>query len=143
MNAVWLARPGGIGILAGLGPLAFVVDRLIAPLLLVALTIATAQGARDRRARWRRSGAAREAGGLLSASATALWLCLLLTDRLDGREIIGIGPWGAVVLFLATGPLLFGVAAMLAVAALSLRWISVAPGEPALPPPGRRHGAAA
>jgi formate hydrogenlyase subunit 3/multisubunit Na+/H+ antiporter MnhD subunit len=135
MNAVWLAAAwAGIGVIAGLGPARLRRPiALIAPLLLVALTIATVQGG----ARSDGLGGLalpREAGGLISASATALWLCLLLADRLDGREIIGIGTvGGAVVLLLSTGsPLLFGVAAMLAVAALSLRWISVAPGRASL-----------
>lgn len=135
MNAVWLAAAwAGIGVIAGLGPARLCRPiALLAPLLLVALTIATVQGG----ARSDGLGGLalpREAGGLISASATALWLCLLLADRLDGREIIGIGTvGGAVVLLLSTGsPLLFGVAAMLAVAALSLRWISVAPGRASL-----------
>ena len=137
MNAVWLAAAwAGIGIIAGLGPARFRRPiALIAPLVLVALTIATVQvGARPDGLGGAGPALPREAGGLLSASATALWLCLLLADRLDGREIIGMGTvGGAVVLLLSTGsPLLFGVAAMLAVAALSLRWISVAPGRASL-----------
>ena len=137
MNAVWLAAAwAGIGVIAGLGPARLRRPiALIAPLLLVALTIATMQGgARSDGLGGGGLALPREAGGLISASATALWLCLLLADRLDGREIIGIGTvGGAVVLLLSTGsPLLFGVAAMLAVAALSLRWISVAPGRASL-----------
>ena len=137
MNAVWLAAAwAGIGVIAGLGPARLCRPiALLAPLLLVALTIATVQGgARSDALGGGGLALPREAGGLISASATALWLCLLLADRLDGREIIGIGTvGGAVVLLLSTGsPLLFGVAAMLAVAALSLRWISVAPGRASL-----------
>ena len=97
MNAAWLAAAwAGIGIIAGLGPARFRRPiALIAPLLLVALTIATAQGgARPGGLGGGGPVLPREAGGLLSASATALWLCLLLADRLDGREILGIGTVG-------------------------------------------------
>jgi hypothetical protein len=137
MNAAWLAAAwAGTGVIAGLGPARLRRPiALIAPLLLVALSIVTVEGG----ARPDELGGGglvlpREAAGLLSASAAALWLCLLLADRLDGHELIGIGTvGGAVVLLLSTGsPLLFGVAAMLAVAALSLRWISVAPGRASL-----------
>jgi formate hydrogenlyase subunit 3/multisubunit Na+/H+ antiporter MnhD subunit len=137
MNAAWLAAAwAGIGVMAGLGPARLRRPiALIAPLLLVALSIATVQGgARPEELGGGGLALPREAAGLLAASAAALWLCLLLADRLDGRELIGIGTvGGAVVLLLSTGsPLLFGVAAMLAVAALSLRWISVAPGRASL-----------
>jgi hypothetical protein len=137
MNVVWLAAAwAGIGVIAGLGPARLRRPvALIAPLLLVALSLATVQGgARPDELGGGGLALPREAAGFLSASAAALWLCLLLADRLDGRELIGIGTvGGAVVLLLSTGsPLLFGVAAMLAVAALSLRWISVAPGRASL-----------
>ena len=55
-------------------------------------------------------------------------------SALDGRELLGIGTvGGAVVLLLSTGsPLLFGVAALLAVAALTLRWVTAAPSRATL-----------
>lgn len=137
MNATWLAVAwAGIGVVAGLGPARLRRPvALIAPLALVVLSLLTVRGG----ARPEELGGGglvlpREAAGLLSASAAALWLCLLLVDRLDGRELIGIGTvGGAAVLLLSTGsPLLFGVAAVLAVAALSLRWLTVAPGRASL-----------
>jgi hypothetical protein len=137
VNAAWLAASwAGIGVLAGLSPSRLRRPvALIAPLILVALTLLTVQGG-SRPDEFGGGGLAlpREAAGLLSASAAALWLCLLLADRLDGREVLGIGTvGGAAVLLLSTGtPLLFGVAAVLAVAALCLRWITVAPGRASL-----------
>ncbi len=76
----------------------------------------------------------REGAGLLTASAVALWLCLLLADRVEGREVLMLGAaGGAVALLLGAGsPLLLGVAALLAVAALTLRWLAVAPGRAGL-----------
>jgi hypothetical protein len=137
VNAAWLAAAwAGIGVIAGLGPARLRRPiALIAPLLLVALSLATVRGgAFPDELGGGGLALPREAAGLLPASAGALWLCLLLADRLDGREMIGIGAVGsAAVLLLSTGsPLLFGVAAMLAVCALSLRWISVAPGRASL-----------
>ena len=137
MNAAWLAAAwAGIGVVAGLSPSRLRRPvALIAPLVLVALSLLTVRGgARPDELGGGGLALSREAAGLLSASAGALWLCLLLADHLDGRELIGIGTvGGALVLLLSTGsPLLFGVAAMLAVSALSLRWISVAPGRASL-----------
>jgi formate hydrogenlyase subunit 3/multisubunit Na+/H+ antiporter MnhD subunit len=127
MNAAWLAAAWvTVGVSAGLGPARLRRPiALVAPLLLVALSIATVRGGAGP-AELGGGGLAlpREGAGLLTSAAAALWLCLLLTDHLVG---------GAVVLLLSTGsPLLFGVAAVLAVAALSLRWISVAPGRASL-----------
>jgi hypothetical protein len=76
----------------------------------------------------------REAGGLLAAAAAALALCLLLAERVDGLEVVGVGAVGAAVVLVVstTSPLLYGVAALLAVMALSLRWMASAPGPATL-----------
>jgi len=86
----------------------------------------------------------REAAGLLVAAAAALWMALMLVDRLDGRELLGIGGVGgaAALLLGARSPLLFGVAALIAVLALTLRWVSVFPGRATLAA-GRVAGAGA
>jgi hypothetical protein len=132
MNSVWLAAAwAGAGIAAGLlparlrRPAALVVPLLLAGLSLLAVTGA----ARLDPLESGRLALAREGGGLLAAGAAALWLCLLLSDRLDGRELMAIGAvGGALVLLLSTrSPLLFGVAALIAVAALTLRWVTVTP----------------
>ena len=137
MNAAWLAAAwAGTGVVAGLCPVR--VRRpvaLIAPLVLLALSLLTAQaGARPDELGGGGLSLPREGAGLLSAAAAALWICLLLAERLDGREMLGIGTvGGATVLLLSTGsPLLFGVAALLAVVALSLRWIDASPGRATL-----------
>jgi hypothetical protein len=76
----------------------------------------------------------REAVGLLVAATAAIWLVLLLSESLDGMEVLGIGAvGGATVLLLgARSPLLFGVAALLGVAALYLRWQLAAPDRSSL-----------
>jgi len=132
MNAAWLAAAWlAVGVVGGLaGARARRPVALVVPLLLVVLSLlATRGGLRPDQLAGGRLSLPREAAGLLSAGAAALWLCLLLAERLDGLEVVTMGAIGAaVVLLLSTGsPLLFAVATMLAVAALSLRWISAAP----------------
>jgi len=137
MNAAWLAAAWVVvGAIAGLGPRRLRrLTALIAPVLLVALSLLTAQGGpRPDQLGGGAVALPREAAGLLSAAGAALWLCLLLAEELDGRELLGIGAvGGAAVLLLSAGtPLLFGVAALLGAVALTLRWVSAAPSRATL-----------
>ena len=137
MSAAWLAAAWAlVGVVAALSPRHLRRPvALIAPLVLVALSLLTAKGGTPPDPLGGGGlSLPREGAGLLSASPAAFWLCLLLAERLDGRELLGIGMvGGATVLLLSTGSaLLFGIAALLAVAALSLRWIAVAPGRATL-----------
>lgn len=132
MNAAWLAVAWAVvGVAAGLAPARLRRPiALVAPLLLAGLTLVAAPGAaRLDPLGGGRLDLSREGGGLLAAGALALWLCLLLSERVDGRELMAVGTvGGALVLLLSTGSaLLFGVAALLAVAALALRWVTAAP----------------
>lgn len=132
MNAAWLAGAwAATGIAAGLAPARLRRPAaLVAPLLLVVLSLLTPQsGALPEPLGGQGLALPHAAAGVVAAGAAALWFCLLLTESLDGRELIGVGTvGGAVVLLLSTGsPLLFGVAALLAVAALTLRWVATAP----------------
>ena len=137
MSAAWLAAAWAVvGAVAGLSPRRLRrATALIAPVLLVALSLLTAQGGpRPDQLGGGAVALSREAAGLLSAAGAALWLCLLLAEELDGRELLGIGTvGGAAVLLLSAGtPLLFGVAALLGAAALTLRWVTAAPSRATL-----------
>ncbi|HBV94423.1 MAG: hypothetical protein ABSC16_08330 [Candidatus Dormibacteria bacterium] len=137
MSAAWLAAAWVIvGAVAGLGPRRLRrATALTAPVLLIALSLLTAQGGpRPDQLGGGAVALPREAAGLLSAAGAALWLCLLLAEELDGRELVGIGTvGGAAVLLLSAGtPLLFGVAALLGAAALTLRWVTAAPSRATL-----------
>lgn len=137
MSAAWLAAAwAAVGLAFGTwGGRRRRAAALVAPLLLLGLTLAAARsGTGPRPLAGGPLSLPREGAGLLAASALALWVCLLLADRLDGRELLGIGTVGAaVVLILSTGsPLLFGVAALLGVAALTVRWITAAPSRATL-----------
>jgi len=72
--------------------------------------------------------------GLLAGAGVALAATMLLAPRLDGSEAIAAGFVGAatVVILAATVPIIWSVAIAAAVAALGVRWISAAPGRPAL-----------
>jgi hypothetical protein len=72
--------------------------------------------------------------GLLAGAGVALAATMLLAPRLDGSEAIAAGFVGAatVVILSATVPIIWSVAIAAAVAALGVRWISAAPGRPAL-----------
>ena len=73
----------------------------------------------------------REGVGLLVAAAAAIWVCLLFSESLDGRELLGVAAVGGAttVLLGARSPLLFGVAALCGVAALTLSWVRASPGR--------------
>jgi hypothetical protein len=86
----------------------------------------------------------REGAGLLIAALVGLGVCVALSVRLDGVEVVGIGAAGAAAVLVvgARSPLLFGVGALLAATALALRWISAAPGRSTMAA-GRVTGAGA
>jgi hypothetical protein len=72
--------------------------------------------------------------GLLAGAGVSLAATLLLAPRLDGGEgptaaLVGAA---AVVMLSATVPVVWGVAVVVAVAALSARWIAATPGHAAL-----------
>ncbi len=139
MSAAWLAAIWlCVGTAAGLisrrlgGRRAVSVVALL--LLAGAVLLATRSGAGRSPLIDTGSYLSREGGGLLVAAAVALALCLLLAETVDGFEVVGIGAVGAAVVLVVstTSPLLYGVAAFLAVMALSLRWMAAAPGAATL-----------
>ena len=137
MSAAWLAGAwAGVGLAAGIwGGRQRRAAALLAPLLLLGLTLgASLSGTGPLPLAGGPLALPREGAGLLAAAALALWVCLLLADRLDGRELLGIGAvGGAVVLILSSGsPLLYGVSALLGVAALTVRWVTSAPSRATL-----------
>ncbi len=73
----------------------------------------------------------REGVGLLVAASAAIWVCLLFSESLDGRELLGVAAVGGAttVLLGARSPLLFGVAALVGVTALTLSWVRASPGR--------------
>jgi hypothetical protein len=136
VSVLWLAGTWlGVGLAASLAvrrPRLRAAVVLAVPLLLL---IATLLASPDSGAPAPLAGAppslSRVGQGVLVAAAAALWLCLLLTERVGGTEVLGFAAAGAAVALMlgARSPLLFGVAALLAVAALALSWIQAAPGR--------------
>jgi hypothetical protein len=86
----------------------------------------------------------RPGAGLLVAAGLALALTLALAPRLDGGEVLTACSVGAacVVALAATVPIIWGVAVAVAVACLSVRWITTTP-HPATLAAGRVAGVGA